>query len=215
MTNEQLEKMADDLGNHLDWERDSEQYHEVLEALRIVRDSVVQLPSEADMRMQAEKYLETTCIDFQKTDSDLQKRHHYQTFLDGVRWLRAQLKTVQLQWNDGAPDKIYGSEWFIALTDDGDRVVLRALPEGRSYDFATCDDTYLRRSKIKCWMQFPDSQFTPYEKTVEPISDDSGPITQERLDKLLNAEIELEALHACGVDNWSGYADAMEMINGK
>lgn len=86
-------------------------------------------------------------------------------------WLKANTKTRSvdkvraeaLQWHCGAPDKTYASEWFIAKLDNGDRVVLTALPEELSYDFKTADDTYYAHARIKCWMQFPDSQFVPHE----------------------------------------------------
>lgn len=37
-------------------------------------------------------------------------------------------------------------------------------------------------------------------------------ITTERLKELEEAERKLQALEACGVDNWCGYDDAMEMM---
>lgn len=62
-------------------------------------------------------------------------------------------------WVDGAPKKPWASEWFIAETTYGARVVLIELPEEYSYDFKTVDETYIKRSSIKRWMQFPDSQY--------------------------------------------------------
>ena len=66
---------------------------------------------------------------------------------------------VEAGWRDGAPNHPWDKEWFIAKTTYGDRVVLRALPEEWSYDFTTADDTYIKRDKIKSWMQFPDSNY--------------------------------------------------------
>ena len=76
------------------------------------------------------------------------------------------------EWADREPPKPFRGEWFIAETIWGDRVVLRALPEDFSYDYKTADGTYIKADKIKRWMQFPDSQFIPYnlregEKIVE------------------------------------------------
>ena len=36
-------------------------------------------------------------------------------------------------------------------------------------------------------------------------------ITVEEYEGLLDAERKLSCLEGCGVDNWSGYGDAMEM----
>lgn len=60
-------------------------------------------------------------------------------------------------WRDGVPPKPWSSEWFIAETTFGDRVVLRELPDEFTYDFKTADETYIKADKIKRWMQFPDS----------------------------------------------------------
>ena len=70
-------------------------------------------------------------------------------------------------WHPGCPDKCYGSEWFIAKLDNGEKVVLRALPEEFSYDYKTADDTYYMAIRIKCWMQFPDSEFIPYAQQIQ------------------------------------------------
>jgi hypothetical protein len=37
-------------------------------------------------------------------------------------------------------------------------------------------------------------------------------ITKDEYRRLLNAEDKLSCLESCGVDNWSGYDDAMEMM---
>jgi len=63
-------------------------------------------------------------------------------------------------WIVGYPQNPWASEWFIAETTFGDRVVLRELPEEYTYDFKTADDTYIKKDRVKRWMQFPDSQFT-------------------------------------------------------
>ena len=47
-----------------------------------------------------------------------------------------------LRWHEGYPDRIYGSEWFIACLDNGEKIVLRQLPEDFSYDYKTADETY-------------------------------------------------------------------------
>lgn len=66
-----------------------------------------------------------------------------------------------LEWIDGHPTKPWANEWFIAETTYGRRVVLRALPDGWTYDFTTADDTLIKADRIKRWMQFPDSEFKP------------------------------------------------------
>jgi len=38
-------------------------------------------------------------------------------------------------------------------------------------------------------------------------------ITQEEYNRLLNSEKELDALECYGVDNWSGYGDAMSSLH--
>lgn len=38
-------------------------------------------------------------------------------------------------------------------------------------------------------------------------------ITKEEYDRLLNDSEKLSCLEACGVDNWQGYDDAMEMYH--
>lgn len=62
-------------------------------------------------------------------------------------------------WHEGSPPNPWGREWFIAETTYGDRVVLRELPKEFTYDYKTADETYIKRDKIKRWMQFPDSHF--------------------------------------------------------
>lgn len=86
------------------------------------------------------------------------------------------MKDQVMKWFPGEPPKYLRGEWFIAQLDTGERVVLRALPEEFSYDYKTADDTYYAASKIKKWMQFPDSQFLPFEPEInkgpEPVSKD-------------------------------------------
>ena len=62
-------------------------------------------------------------------------------------------------WHEGCPRHPYGSEWFIAKLDNGQRVVLKELPEEHSYDYRTADETYYSAYRIAAWMQFPDSQY--------------------------------------------------------
>lgn len=66
-------------------------------------------------------------------------------------------------WREGEPPHPWNKEWFIAITIYGDRVVLRALPEEYAYDYTTADGTYIKAEKIKKWMQFPDSEFKPFQ----------------------------------------------------
>lgn len=69
-------------------------------------------------------------------------------------------------WHEGFPPKPWSNEWFIAHTKFGDRVVVRSLPEEFSYQFKTADETYLKEDVITKWMQFPDSQYIPFEDRV-------------------------------------------------
>lgn len=64
-------------------------------------------------------------------------------------------------WIEGEPPKHIRTEWFIAKLDNGDRVVLRGLPEEWSYDYKTADETFYAAKRLKCWMQFPDTDFIP------------------------------------------------------
>jgi hypothetical protein len=100
---------------------------------------------------------------------------------------------LKLKWRDGAPPHPWEKEWFIAETTYGDRVVLKALPEEYTYDFKTADDTYIKRDKIKRWMQFPDSFYIAPEADP-PLSD-------------LRGEIEnLSSIVASGIDDVAGGA---------
>lgn len=71
-------------------------------------------------------------------------------------------KPTEMKWHKGYPNLTYGSEWFIAKLDDGQRVVLTALPEEFTYDFKTADETYYMKYRIAYWMQFTDSEFIPF-----------------------------------------------------
>lgn len=70
-------------------------------------------------------------------------------------------------WNDGYPTNPWDSEWFIAKTKYGDKVVLRKLPDEYTYDFTTADGTYMKKENITKWMQFPESEFI----APHPVSD--------------------------------------------
>lgn len=82
-------------------------------------------------------------------------------------------------WNEGCPDKCYGSEWFIAKLDNGDKVVLTALPEEFSYDYKTADETYYKADRIKYWMQFSDSQFIPFATAQHPAVEALKEVTED------------------------------------
>lgn len=71
-------------------------------------------------------------------------------------------------WHQGSPRSFWGEEWFIAKLDDGDHVVLRALPEEWTYDFTTADHTYYKAARIKQWMQFDTSQYKPFAAQESP-----------------------------------------------
>lgn len=64
-----------------------------------------------------------------------------------------------LMWEAGAPKNKLFEEWFIARLDNGQKVVIKRLPEEYSYDFKTADDTYYKEFRIAKWMPFPESEF--------------------------------------------------------
>ena len=103
------------------------------------------------------------------TDAAAEASQALSTATAQVESLAASLRQVEAErdalrmWREGYPPHPYDKEWFIAVTTFGDRVVLRALPEEYTYDFKTADDTYIKRDKIVKWMQFPDSQFVPFD----------------------------------------------------
>lgn len=72
---------------------------------------------------------------------------------------RDKLRAIDCGWIAGQPPRYIGEEWFIAKTIHSERVVLRALGDGHSYDYTTADGTYMRAKNIVKWMQFPDSQY--------------------------------------------------------
>lgn len=76
------------------------------------------------------------------------------------RWIDAEADAAR--WHDGVPPKPFDSEWFIAELKSGDRAVLRALPEEYAYDYKTADESYLKKTLVVRWMQFPDSQFVRF-----------------------------------------------------
>lgn len=89
-------------------------------------------------------------------------------------------------WNEGLPPHPWDKEWFIAILNDGDKVVLRALPKEYSYDYKTSDDTYMKKEKVVKWMQFPNSNFVPYgqnklAKQSEQIAELREALTKCRL----------------------------------
>lgn len=69
---------------------------------------------------------------------------------------------VSVQWFKGTPPHPHGDEWFIAKTKNREKVVLRSLGDGNSYDYETADGTYIVADHVVEWMQFPDSSYTPY-----------------------------------------------------
>lgn len=123
----------------------------------------------------------------EKKCSDLicQRNENYdmiQIYLGSLENQRQQLSTSESQnkvlrealelaskerWQKGCPDKILGQDWFIAMLDNNQRVVLRSLPEEFSYDYTTADDTYYKSNRIKKWMQFLDGTFkTPIDDVL-------------------------------------------------
>jgi len=84
-------------------------------------------------------------------------------------------------WIPGAPTKHYAEEWFIALLGNGDRAVLRALPEEHTYDFTTADGTYSKRDLVVKWMQFPDSEYKPAAPTEQARDAEADELMEQLL----------------------------------
>ncbi len=84
-----------------------------------------------------------------------------QTALDGWAACLQERGGEEPAWIPGEPPHPWKTEWFIAKTTYGDRVVLIALPEEFTYDYKTADETYIMADKIECWMQFPDTEYKP------------------------------------------------------
>lgn len=78
-------------------------------------------------------------------------------------------------WKDGHPDKVYGSDWFIAKLKDGRKVVLRELPDDYSHDYKTADETYFTKDWIVKWMPFPDGEFiSPNDEALQQAEKIAG-----------------------------------------
>ena len=86
------------------------------------------------------------------------------------KMLLAELDALGARYfHGGTPPAHFGKEWFIAVMDDGDKVVLRALEEENAYDYTTMDATYFKAYRVKKWMQFPDSQYITYQGTCAQL----------------------------------------------
>ena len=83
-------------------------------------------------------------------------------------------------WRDGQPDRVSGSEWFIAVDKYEARCVLKALPEDHSYDYTTADETYIKAGNVVKWMQFPVSHFLPPD-TAQPQAVTVKPLEWEKV----------------------------------
>lgn len=120
-----------------------------------------------------------------------------------------------LPWFEGAPDKPWSTEWFIAETSFGGRVVLRELPKDYSYDFTTADGTFLMRDKIKRWCQFPDSEFiappAPEQAEQPDIARELIARLVEGLEWALN-EIAIEPYEHCSGDNADAHRAAIDAV---
>jgi len=60
------------------------------------------------------------------------------------------------------------------------------------------------REKAKACAEFPVSAFSAHPEEILELLDEI-----ERLQKRVDL---LDALEACGVDNWNGYSDAMQSL---
>jgi hypothetical protein len=100
-------------------------------------------------------------------------------------------------WTEGYPPKPWADEEFIAVTKHG-RVVLRALPDDYAYDFATADDTYIKKENILKWMQFPDTEFKIVESRTS-IDCDQLMVAIDKLEGLRLAEWKPHPLTTKGI----------------
>lgn len=93
---------------------------------------------------------------------------------DQLREVAARCAATQIvmdhSWIDGAAPHPYNSEWFIAETTCGDRVVLKALPKIHTYDYKTADETHIGEDLIARWMQFQDSEFIPFKSDAHRLA---------------------------------------------
>lgn len=64
-------------------------------------------------------------------------------------------------WIEGQPPHPWDDEWFLAELINGERVVLKALPNGGPFEYTTSDHTFYLGKLIKRWMQLPDSEYVP------------------------------------------------------
>lgn len=96
-------------------------------------------------------------------------------------------------WHDGVPPKPWREEWFIAETTFNDRVVLKALPEEFAYDFKTADETYIKKDKIKRWMQFPDSGYI-LPATENALAEENRVLREALTDMLSVTEVRWRGL---------------------
>ncbi len=111
---------------------------------------------------------------------------------------------LKLEWRKGYPTHPWDKEWFIAVLDNRDPVVLMALPEEYSYDFKTGDDTYYRKERIKKWMQFPDSEFIAPANTA-PLEQ----MDDETLLRVIETAIFFESESHPEPDDFGGQATAV------
>ena len=95
----------------------------------------------------------------ERVEQDAQEIAKLRTDLAAAVAERDKLRAIDCGWIAGQPPRYIGEEWFIAKTIHSERVVLRALGDGHSYDYTTADGTYMRAKNIVKWMQFPDSQY--------------------------------------------------------
>lgn len=62
-----------------------------------------------------------------------------------------------------------------------------------------------------CQADIFESTYTAVE-TEDPVADEFAVVSKKRLDELAHKENKLLALEAAGVDNWDGYAGALEIM---
>jgi hypothetical protein len=108
-----------------------------------------------------------------------------------------------LMWESGAPKNKWFDEWFIAKLDNGQKVVLKRLPDEYSYDFKTADETYYKEFRVAKWMPFPESEF--YSPTAKQLLEALELALVELIEKARIIENEFAG---------GGFVDAESLVNG-
>lgn len=103
------------------------------------------------------------------------------------------------------------------------KVCREAFPDVVDYGWCgTCEDSICERCNKKMIEKYgqvnEDSKFAQNYGEYNPVTCDrcenpSVTISKEEYERLLNDSEFLNCLKACGVDNWQGWDDAMQMFS--